>query len=75
MTAEVVMNVTTYLAAITDLGNRMESDHSKLNMQVMADYGEVNREYWCTKEPLKYSPRGQKKATLEVHEASLNINR
>ena len=39
-------NVITYLSAIADMGNRMENDHMKLNMQnmqVMAKFGEVEQ--------------------------------
>ena len=41
MTAEIVRNVFTYLAAIADTGNKMESDHSKMNVQVTAEFVEV----------------------------------
>ena len=43
VTAEILMSVIAYLAAITDMGNRMESDHSKLNMQVTAEFEEVKQ--------------------------------
>ena len=43
VTADVLMNVITFLAAIADLGSSLENDHSKLNMQVMGDFGEVKQ--------------------------------
>ena len=43
VTAEVLTNVITHLAAITDLGNKMESDQSKMNMHVMAEFREVKQ--------------------------------
>ena len=43
VTAEILMNMIGYLAAITDMGNKMESDYSKLNRQVNAEFGEVKQ--------------------------------
>ena len=45
VTAEILMSVITYLAAITDMGNKIESDHTKLNMQVMAEFNDVKQKY------------------------------
>ena len=43
VTAEVLMNLTNYLAAVTDIGNRTESEYSRLIRQLTADFGEVRQ--------------------------------
>ena len=41
ITAEVIGNVLTYLAVITDLGSKMEADQYKITTQIAIDFGEV----------------------------------
>ena len=48
MTSEVLKNVITYLAAISDMGNRMENDYAKLNMQTAAEFGSKAGSYRST---------------------------
>ena len=74
VTAEIMMNVIGYLAAIADMGNRMEGDHSKLNMQVMAEFGEVKQKILVHQGAIEVLSTSQKRATLEVRGASLKIN-
>ena len=42
-TAEVLKNAMPYMAAMADLGIRMENDYAKLNMQTAAEFGEVRQ--------------------------------
>ena len=41
--AEVIMNVITYLAAIIDVGSKIENDQSKMSMQAAVDIGEIRQ--------------------------------
>ena len=42
-TAEILKNVLPYIAAVADLGIRMENDHAKLGMQTATEFGEVKQ--------------------------------
>ena len=65
VTAEIMMNVIGYLAAIADMGNRMEGDHSKLNMRVMTEFGEVKQ---------KISTEfGEVKQKILVHQGAIEV--
>ena len=41
VTAEVMGNVLTYLAVMTDLGSQLEVDQYKITSQIATDFGEV----------------------------------
>ena len=41
ITAEVIGNVLTYLAVMTDLESKLEADQYKITSQIAIDFGEV----------------------------------
>ena len=58
ITAEVIGNVLTYLAVMTDLGSKLEADQFKITSQVAIDFGEVKEKVIARQGALEVLARG-----------------
>ena len=68
MTAEILVNVIGYLAAIADMGNRIENDCSKMNKQMIeefSDYSKMNKQM--------IAEVGEVKQKVMMHQGAIEV--